>query len=344
MIRFNCDYAEGAHIRILQRLMETNDEQTDTYGRDYHSENAYRYIRQLCECEDAYVQFISGGTQTNLTIISTILRPYQGVISAHTGHIASHETGAIEATGHRILTIPSADGKIYAHEIRALIEAHYSDRSRETTVQPGMVYISQSSENGTTYTLSELEAISACCREYEIPLFIDGARLGYAMAAKSCDYTLADLARLCDVFYIGGTKIGAMFGEAVVIINPEYQRNFRYNLKQRGAMLAKGRMMGIQFEVLFEDGLYFEISKHAVKMADKLRDGLTSLGFSFMYDTDANQVFPILSSEQVAKLEADYDFFVWEKIGEDKSVIRLCTSWCTPEENVDAFLTDISKI
>lgn len=344
MIKFSCDYAEGAHIRILNRLIETNDEQTATYGLDYHSDNARGYIKKLCDCEGADVHFISGGTQANLIVISSILRPYQGVIAANTGHIATHETGSIEATGHKVLEIFSRDGKLTAEGIKNLHTAHYTDPNLEHTVQPAMVYISHPTESGTCYTKAELEAISAVCHELNLPLFLDGARLGYGIAAPNSELTIADIARLCDVFYIGGTKVGAMFGEAVVITNPLYQRDFRYHIKQKGAMMAKGRMMGIQFETLFEDGLYFDISKQAVALAMRLKSALADMGFEFLYDTYANQIFPIFDDNLTEKMQGDYEFSAWEKVSEGKSAVRLCTSWCTKAENVEQFIEDLKKL
>lgn len=341
MLRFNCDYAEGAHPLILERLLTTNSEQSETYGLDTHSESARSHIRKLCEAPQADVHFISGGTQANLTVISFLLRPYQGVVAASTGHVNVHETGAIEATGHRVLPIDSTDGKISAEGLRKLCEAHYNDRDAEHTVQPGMVYISHPTENGTSYALKELREIRSVCDEFSLPLFLDGARLGYGLTAEGADITLRDIAALCDIFYIGGTKVGAMFGEAVVIANTAIQKDFRYHMKARGAMLAKGRMLGIQFEVLFENGLYFEISKHATDLAARLKKGCADCGLGFLYETSANQLFPIMPNSVIKTLQEKYIFFPWEAVDAEKSAVRLCTSWCTKSENVDAFIADL---
>lgn len=344
MIRFECDYTEGAHERILKRLLETNDEQTSGYGTDPHCELARAYIKKACDAEHADVHFLVGGTQTNTTVIASILRPHQGAIAATSGHIAVHETGAIEATGHKVLTLPSADGKIRAEQVRQLVDAHWNDATHEHMVQPGMVYISQPTENGTIYSKSELEALNQVCRESGLPLFIDGARLGYALAAEDNDMSLADIARLCDVFYIGGTKIGAMMGEAVVIVNDALKKDFRYHIKQKGGLLAKGRMLGIQFETLFEDGLYFEISKHAVDMAVLLRDALAEQGIVFQYHSTTNQQFPILPDRLLAALKEKYAFSFWEKADETHSAVRFCTSWATKRENVDMLIEDIKRL
>jgi threonine aldolase len=344
MIRFECDYAEGAHERILTKLVETNNEQTSGYGTDEYCERARSYIRQACDSPEADVHFLVGGTQTNLTVISSILRPHQGVIAAESGHIAVNETGAIEATGHKVLTVPSEDGKIRAAQVKELYKAHWSNGGREHTVQPGMVYISQSTEFGTIYNKEELQALYQVCRECGLPLFIDGARLGYALAAEDNDITLADMAQLCDVFYIGGTKIGALMGEAVVIINNGLKTDFRYQIKQKGGLLAKGRLLGIQFETLFEDGLYLEISRHAVHMAGLLQRAMTDLGVSFRYPSPTNQLFPVLPNRLLEELKDQYSFTFWEKSGDTHSVIRICTSWATRRENVEHLITDLQAL
>ncbi|MFE8696148.1 threonine aldolase family protein [Cytobacillus sp. FJAT-53684] len=344
MIRFENDYAEGTHPRILKRLIETNEEQTPGYGTDEHCENARTYIRKACDAENADVHFLVGGTQTNMTIISSILRPHQGAVAAITGHIAAHETGAIEATGHKVLTLLSEDGKIQAEQVKELYEAHWNDVTHEHIVQPGLVYISHPSENGTTYSKSELEELSKVCRECGLPLFMDGARLGYGLVSKDSDLSLADIARLCDVFYIGGTKIGAMFGEAVVIMNDSLKKDFRYFIKQKGGLLAKGRLLGIQFETLFEDGLYYEISNHAVEMAMMIREAFVEKGFSLKYDSKTNQQFPILPNEVLMKLGKKYSFSMWEKVDATQSVVRFCTSWATKKENVELLIEDIKKL
>lgn len=344
MIRFESDYTEGAHERILKRLVETNEEQTPGYGMDEHCEKARAYIRKACHAENADIHFLVGGTQTNTTIIASILRPHQGAVAAITGHIAVHETGAIEATGHKVLTLPSDDGKIKAEQVKELYNTHWNDVTHEHMVQPGLVYISHPTENGTTYSKAELEALSKVCRECGLPLVMDGARLGYGLAAKDSDLSLADIASLCDVFYIGGTKIGALMGEAVVIINDALKKDFRYIIKQKGGMLAKGRLLGIQFETLFEDGLYYEISKHAVDMAMMIREALAEKGFSFRYDSMTNQQFPILPNDVVTKLSEKYSYSYWEKIDAKHSAVRFCTSWATKQENVEMLIKDIKAL
>jgi len=282
-----------------------------------------------------------GGTQTNTTIIASILRPHQGAIAATSGHIATHETGAIESTGHKVLTLPSDDGKIQAKQIKELYDMHWNDSSPEHTVQPGLVYISHPTEYGTTYSKAELEALSKVCHECDLPLVLDGARLGYGLASIGNDLTLADIARLCDVFYIGGTKVGAMFGEAVVITNEAFKKDFRYIMKQRGGLLAKGRLLGIQFETLFEDGLYYEVSHHAVELAIIIREAFVDNGFSLRYDSTSNQQFPILPDYVISKLEKKYSFSFWEKVDDTHSAVRFCTSWSTKKEHVELLVEDI---
>ncbi|HIU76437.1 MAG TPA: low specificity L-threonine aldolase [Candidatus Pelethocola excrementipullorum] len=341
MIHFECDYTEGCHPAILQRLVETNEEQTTGYGMDEHCENARALIRNLCEAPDADVHFLVGGTQTNTTVIASILRPYQGVLCAETGHINVHETGAIEATGHKVLPLKSSDGKITAGQIREAYDAHWNDHDHEHIVQPGLVYLSQSTENGTIYSKAELTAISQTCHDCKLPLFLDGARLGYALASPENDLTLADIARLCDVFYIGGTKVGALFGEAVVITNPAFTRDFRYLIKQHGGMLAKGRLLGIQFETLMEGGddcLYFQISNHAVKLAYKIKEAIVAKGYDLLYDSPTNQQYPILPDEMVEKLSKEFSFAVWSKVDDKHTAVRFCTSWATRKESVDTLI------
>ncbi len=341
MIRFECDYAEGAHEKILENMMRTNLEQTAGYSEDVYSDHARALIRQACGKEDLDVHFLVGGTQTNLTVIASVLRPHQGVLCAVSGHVNVHETGAIEATGHKVLAMPSTDGKITAAQVQEAYDAHWRDESREHVVQPGMVYISQPTENGTLYSKEELTALHETCVKCGLPLYVDGARLGYGMAAPTNDVTLKDLAELSDIFYIGGTKVGALFGEAVVIANPAYGKDFRYIIKQRGGMLAKGRLLGIQFETLFTDGLYFEISKHAVDLAMKIRKACEEKGFGMQFDSYTNQQFPILPNALVAELRQKYAFYTWQKVDEDHTSVRFCTSWATDAENVEQLLADI---
>ena len=342
MYRFECDYTEGAHPKIIEALAATNLEQTVGYGEDGHCENARRLIREACQAPDMDVHFLVGGTQANTTVIASILRPWQGAVCADTGHIACHETGAIEATGHKVLPIPTADGKISAEQVRALVEAHFADATHEHQVQPGMVYISHPTEGGLLYTRAELEALRAVCDEKGLPLFLDGARLGYGLAADGTDVTLPDLARLCDVFYIGGTKVGALFGEAVCVPDGTLTPDFRYNIKQRGGMLAKGRLLGIQFETLFTDGLYFDISRHAITEAMRLKAALRAAGYSFWNDSPTNQQFPLLSDALCEKLAKDFSFSDWGRTDAGR-IIRFATSWATKPEATDALIAALKR-
>ena len=341
MIRFNCDYSEGAHEKVLEKLIATNREQTQGYGMDFYSMQAKGLIRQICGREDADVHFLVGGTQANLTVISAGLRPHQGVIAAETGHINVHETGAIEACGHKILAFPSKDGKLSAKQVEECCLAHREDMDREHTVQPKMVYISQSTELGTIYGKEELEEISAVCRKNGLFLFMDGARLGYALAASDNTLTFQDLARLCDVFYIGGTKVGALFGEAVVITHPSLKEDFRYFIKQKGGMLAKGRLLGLQFMALFEDGLYMEISRYADGLAEQLRKAFHQAGIPFLVENTTNQLFPILPDSVLELWKEKYSFSYQQRVDESHSAVRFCTSWATRQEDVDCLLEDI---
>lgn len=341
MILFNSDYTEGAHPRILERLMETNLEQTTGYGEDAYCEAAREAIRKVCDAPEADVHFLVGGTQANFTVISSALKPYQGVLCADTGHINVHETGAVEACGHKVLALPGKDGKITAEQIRNAHDLHWSDESHEHIAQPKMVYISHPTELGTLYTKGELEEIGRVCRECGLYLFLDGARLGYGLMAPGTDVTIADIAKICDVFYIGGTKVGALFGEAVVIMNPQLKPDFRYCIKQKGGMLAKGRLLGIQFLELFRDGLYFEIAKHAIDMAMILKEGLKEKGYSFFMDSVTNQQFIMIEDEKLEKIREKYGVTYQQRYDETHSVIRLCTCWATKEENVRAFLADL---
>lgn len=341
MILFNSDYTEGAHPRILERLIETNLEQTTGYGEDAYCEAAREAIRKVCDAPEADVHFLVGGTQANFTVISSALKPYQGVLCADTGHINVHETGAVEACGHKVLALPGKDGKITAEQIRNAYDLHWSDESHEHIAQPKMVYISHPTELGTLYTKGELEEIGRVCRECGLYLFLDGARLGYGLMAPGTDVTIADIAKICDVFYIGGTKVGALFGEAVVIMNPQLKPDFRYCIKQKGGMLAKGRLLGIQFLELFRDGLYFEIAKHAIDMAMILKEGLKEKGYSFFMDSVTNQQFIMIEDEKLEKIREKYGVTYQQRYDETHSVIRLCTSWATTEENVRSLLADL---
>lgn len=341
MILFNSDYTEGAHPRLMERLMETNLEQTVGYGEDAYCEEAREAIRRVCEAPNADVHFLVGGTQTNFTVISLALRSYQGVICADTGHINVHETGAVEATGHKVLALPGTDGKITAEQVKEAYALHWSDESREHIVQPKMVYISHPTELGTLYTKAELQALHDVCKECGLYLFLDGARLGYGLMAPGTDVTLPDIAALCDVFYIGGTKVGALFGEAVVICNPELKNDFRYGIKQHGGMLAKGRLLGVQFLELFKDGLYFEIAKHAIDMAMLLKNELTKKGYHFYMDSVTNQQFIIIDDKKLEEIRKKYGVTYQMRCDDTHSVIRLCTSWATREEDVKALLEDM---
>lgn len=335
MIRLECDYACGAHPVVLERLVATNGEATPGYGMDEHCRNAANMIKQLCESPEADVHFLVGGTQTNVTLISTALRPYQGVLSADTGHIAVHETGAVEATGHKILTIPAVDGKITAQQIKAAVVGHLEDPTAEHTVQPGMVYISNPTELGTIYTLAELEALRKVTLEHGLFLFVDGARLGCALGSEENDIALPDLARLCDAFYVGGTKMGALFGEALVLTHSELKRDFRYMIKRHGGMLAKGRLLGVQFEALLENGLYFEIGRHNVSLAMQLKKACMEKGYPMYVDSPTNQQFPILPNSLLKKLEPVCTWSLQAKIDAEHTAIRFCTSWATTQEEVD---------
>lgn len=343
MIRFNCDYSEGAHPRILEKLAQTNLEQAPGYGQDTYCRQAADLIKSLCQTPQAEVHFLAGGTQTNLTVIAACLRPYQTVISADSGHINVHETGAIEATGHRILTVPEQNGKLTAEQIARCCKEHWLDDNPEFAPQPKLVYISFPTEYGTLYSKEELSAIRRVCDENNLFLFADGARLGYGLEAPGNDVTLADLAACCDVFYIGGTKIGALLGEAVVIVNPKLQKDFRYFMKQKGAMLAKGRILGIQFLALFEDGLYFKLSKHADEMAQIIRKACAECGFEFLYDSPTNQQFPIMPDDLIKQLEELYAFSHTKRLDHRRSAIRICTSWATCREDVEQLVADIHK-
>lgn len=342
-IQFQCDYNEGAHPLIMQRLLETNMEQTVGYGEDYHCEHARELIREACRTKEADIHFLVGGTQANTTVISHLLRPYQGVISADTGHINVHETGAIEATGHKVLALPNVDGKITAAQIEQLIQRHYAEDGPEHTVQPGMIYLSFPTEIGTLYSLAELQAIREVSNKYALPLFIDGARMGYGLCSPSCDVTLPQLAALADIFYIGGTKVGALFGEAVVITSDSIKRDFRYSIKRHGGMLAKGRLLGIQFETLFTDDLYFRIARQAVAQALRIKQALQDKGFRLLVDSPTNQQFVILPNEVLKDLSRHFVLSPWEPRDDDSTVVRICTSWATSNEHVEALIEEINR-
>lgn len=343
MVLFNCDYHEGAHPAIMERMMATNMEQTVGYGEDGHCAHAKELIRRAVEDSGVDVHFLVGGTQTNTTVIAAALRPYQGVVTAVSGHINCHETGAIESTGHKVIGLPSNDGKLTAKQIHDYYVWHKTNESYEHIVMPKMVYISNPTEYGTLYTKAELEEISEVCREDGLYLFLDGARLGYGLMAEENDVTLPDINRLCDVFYIGGTKCGALFGEAVVIRNDELKKDFRFMLKQRGGMLAKGRLLGIQFETLFENNLYFDICKHAITQAMRIKKVFTDKNIPFVIESPTNQQFPILEDSLIKKIGEKYGYEEDQRIDETHSSIRFCTSWATRTENVDVLIKDLES-
>ena len=338
MIQFQCDYNNGVHPLILQRLLETNDEQSVGYGLDPHCDNARRLIREACQRPDADVHFMVGGTQTNVTVIASILRAHQGVICATSGHINVHETGALEHIGHKCVTLPHDNGLISAEQIEELVVAHRAQEDPCHCVEPAMVYISFSSEYGTIYSKAQLTAISEVCHRLDLPLFIDGARMGYGLTSPACDITLPELAQLADVFYLGGTKQGAMFGEAIVITSEKLKKGFRYNIKQNGGMLAKGRMLGIQFETLFTDNLYFKLAKHANDEAQRLKKGFVDRGYKLFMDSPTNQQFVFLTKAEMDRLGKDFFFEVWEPVDAEHIAVRFCTSWATKPEHVDALL------
>ncbi|MBR6815408.1 MAG: low specificity L-threonine aldolase [Alistipes sp.] len=338
MQHFDSDYMEGMHPQILERLLQTNMLKSVGYGCDEFCASAREKILKACNAPEGEVHFLVGGTQTNATVIRALLRPHEGVLAAHTGHIAVHESGAIEATGHKVICLPHNEGKISAEAVDQFFTAFKADESWEHMVYPGMVYISQPTEYGTIYSLEELEALSAVCRKWQIPLFCDGARLGYGLACDESDVTLADLARLCDVFYIGGTKVGAMFGEAVVFRQKGFVPNFFSIIKLSGALLAKGRMLGIQFDELFTDNLYLTIARHAINMAKRMREGLLEKGYTLYKESPTNQIFVVLDKEQEQRMRAATTFSEWERLADGRLVVRLATSWATREEDVEELI------
>lgn len=341
MIKFESDYLEGALPEIMRRLNETNYEQTAGYGNDPYCAAAREKIRAECKNENVDVHFLVGGTQANMTVIAAALRPHQGVLAAETAHIAVHETGAVEATGHKVLSLSAPEGKINAGQIEEYVLRHRADESFEHIVQPAMVYISQPTETGTVYSLAELRDISGVCRNLGLLLFVDGARLSCAMAIEGSP-KLPELAELCDVFYIGGTKHGALFGEAVVIMNEALKTDFRYLIKQRGGMFAKGRLLGLQFDTLFTDGLYYKVGRREVALAAKLRAAFEAKGVSFYYPSPTNQLFPILTDSQIKLLSENYSFSVQQPLA-NGAVVRFCTGWASRDEDVDRLIKDIER-
>ena len=344
MLYFNNDYNEICHPAVMKKLTELTSVQMPGYGVDICCKEAADLIREKCAAPNAAVHFLVGGTQTNLTVIAASLRPHQAVISAETGHINVHETGSIEATGHKVILAASKDGKVRPELVEAIVQSQSLSMDAEHIAQPKMIYISNPTEYGTLYSLDELTALSQLCRTYGLYLFVDGARMGYGLAAAGNDITLADYAKLCDAFYIGGTKCGAMFGEAVVITNAGIAEDFRYLMKQRGGMLAKGWLLGAQFYALFEKDLYFQISAHADGLADQIRKTLTDLGYPLYLPGVTNQVFVTMPDAVLEKLKPNFSFAVWEKADNTHTIVRFCTSWATTAENVDALCRELRTI
>lgn len=339
MYSFKNDYSEGAHPRILDALIKSNLEQLDGYGEDEFTQKAVELMKQRIGRSDIDIHLIPGGTQTNLIAISSFLRPHEAAIAANTGHILVHETGSVEATGHKVISIKVSDGKLCPEQIQPVMDEH----TDEHMVKPKLVYISNPTEIGSIYTKNELEQLSIFCRENKLILYVDGARLGSALCAAGNDLKLSDLGKLTDAFYIGGTKNGALIGEALVICNDSLKEDFRYYIKQKGALLAKGRLLGIQFLEFFKDDLYFELSKHANAMADLIRKGISSAGYKFLTDSPSNQIFPILPNWLIDKLHENYSFYVWSKVDDDNSSVRIVTSWATKEDVVLKFIEELKN-
>ena len=334
-LNFACDYNQGAHPAILKRMLENNLVQSGVYGDDAFSDSARAKIREACRAPEANIWFLVGGTQTNAVVLDSVLRPYEGVISASTGHICIHEAGAIERGGHKVLAIPGRDGKISAEDIQACWDTWYADGNRTHVVKPGAVYLSLPTEVGTLYSLAELEAISAVCRRNGLCLYVDGARLAYALACPENDVTLPDLARLCDVFYIGGTKCGSLLGEALVFPKHDLIQGFFSIIKQHGAVLAKGFVAGLQFDTLFTDNLYAEIGRTAIEAAERIRQALRSKGYTLAFDAPTNQIFVLLDQKKLTDLSEKVEMSFWEKPDAERTTMRFVTSWATTEEDVD---------
>ncbi len=333
---FENDYSECGCSEIIQAIARTNLEKVPAYGADRYCESAKKRIREACNCPEAEIFFLTGGTQTNQVVIDSLLLPYQGVVAPATGHINGHEAGAIEFTGHKVLPIAQTDGKISADGLCKYLMEFMSDGNKAHMVQPGMVYISFPTEYGTLYSQAELKAIYTVCREFSLPLFIDGARMGYGLASRASDVTLADIARYCDVFYIGGTKVGALFGEAVVFTKKNMPRHFLTIVKQHGALLAKGRLLGLQFDVLFSDDTYMKLSRNAIETADRLKEILFEKGYRFFLNSPTNQIFIVLDDSRYAQLSEVIRFSFWEKYDSNHTVVRLATSWATSMEEIEA--------
>lgn len=335
MLSFECDYTEGAHEKILQRLIEVNREHLSGYGSDRYCESAKEKIRRECQCPDAEISFLVGGTQTNAVVIDAMLKSYEGVVAVKTGHVNAHEAGAIEYTGHKVLEVPQHEGKMDAGELETYLDSFWKDDNYEHMVFPGMVYISHPTEYGTLYSKKELSDLSSVCRKYKIPLYMDGARLGYGLMSKKTDVTLPMIADFCDVFYIGGTKVGALCGEAVVFTKNNMPAHFLTIVKQHGALLAKRWLLGLQFDTLFTDDLYYEMSRHAIEMAEVLKDGFEKKGYSFFLESPTNQQFIILENQQMERLKDKVTFSYWEKVDEHHTVVRFATSWATTKEDIE---------
>lgn len=338
MLNFESDYIQGAHPAILERLVETNMEALSGYGADKYTESAKVRIREACGCPQAQITFLTGGTQTNQLVIDSMLKPFEGVVACGTGHVSVHEAGAIEYTGHKVLTVPGAEGKMQADVLLKYLQDFYDDGNHEHMVFPGMVYISLPTEYGTLYSKDELGAISQVCKKFQLPLFIDGARLGYGLMSSSSNLTLKDVALLCDVFYIGGTKVGALCGEAVVFTKNNEPLHFVNLTKKHGALLAKGRLNAIQFDVLFTDNLYFDIARNAILMAEKLKKGFVEKGYKLLLDSPTNQQFFVLENEKMNELSKKVKFSFWEKVDDSHTAVRFATSWATTESAVDELL------
>ncbi|MDO4190234.1 MAG: aminotransferase class V-fold PLP-dependent enzyme [Bacteroidales bacterium] len=343
MIHLSCDYTCGAHPQLLDAIVATNGHHTEGYGEDTFCQEAQNAIKTFFDTPNADIHFLVGGTQTNRVVIDTLLRPHQGVVCATCGHINVHESGAIEAGGHKVLALTDNEGKITAEAIDKCFHDHFTDVNYEHMVQPGMVYISQPTEYGTLYSLKELKAIHRICRKYDVPLFIDGARLGYALASEANDVAPTDLPKVCDVFYAGGTKMGALMGEAIVMVSKKWRKDFRYIIKQHGALLAKGRLLGIQFKTLMTDNLYLKIGANGCNTAKQLQQGLKAMGIQFYYNSPTNQIFPILPNTLLDNINKDISYSYWCRYDEDHSVVRFCTSWETTPYEIEQALNIIKQ-
>ena len=344
MVSFESDYIAGAHPEVLRRLTETNSEPLPGYGSDRYCESAKEKIRNAAGIPDAEIAFLSGGTQANAVVISSMLADYEGVIAAKTGHISTHEAGAIEYTGHEVLELPQEEGKIAPETLEKYLSGYFADENREHMTYPGMVYLSWPTEYGTLYSRAELESISGICRRYGIPLYLDGARLAYGLMSPEADLDLPAIAELCDVFYIGGTKVGALCGEAVVFTKGNMPKHFLTSVKRRGALLAKGRLEGVQFDALFTDGLYFRIGRHAVGLAEKMKEILSAHGIPLAIHSPTNQQFPVLEDGMLERLAGKVAYSFWEKKDENHTVIRLATGWSTAEEDLRALDAALAEI